>query len=171
MAVPELSTWLTIGITAAAIVQAIFAGLLWRLQQIVRSEGRRTMVAVALDYVHPGMAEVRFENASHSGVLLRYLELIPRSQGRIGQAVKLDYRMTIPDYEFRSRNVTADLMRIAHNVDPADPVWTSGGRRTIFFQLRPHYTAIGYNKKQGEFVTYLVELENRTITSITVEND
>jgi hypothetical protein len=169
----RLDTWLTIAIAAAAVVQSVFAGFLWWLQRELSQELRHAFVAVALE-AHPNLTRriaVRFENASSSGVLLRYLNLVASAKGRTSNAMKLDYRMSIPGHGSREVDITDEIYNAAHHVDEGDPAWTTGESITVSFELEPHYTTILRKKRKGPCVTYKLEFAGGVIKSCSIEED
>jgi hypothetical protein len=169
----KLDTWLTVAIAGAAVAQAFFAGFLWWLQRELSQESRHAFVAVALE-AHPNLNRrvgVRFENASSSGVLLRYLNLVASAKGRTSDAIKLDYRMSIAGHGSRGVDITDEIYDAAHNVDEGDPSWKSGESVTVLFELEPHYTTILQKKRKGPCVTYKLEFAGGGIKSCNIEED
>jgi len=169
----NLNTWLTIAITAAAIAQAVFACFLWLLQRELSQDRRRAFVSVVL-HANPNLSPrvaVRFENASSSGVLFRYLTLAASAKGRKADTVKLDFRMSIPGHGSREEDITDAIYEAARSVDAADPAWSSAQVLTVSIELEPHYTTIVQNKRKGPRVIYKLEFANGGIKSCNIEDD
>jgi len=168
-----LDTWLTVAIAGAGVAQAVFAGFLWKLQDELSQERRRAFVAVALEShlnLSPRIA-VRFENASSSGVLLRHLNLVASAKGRTADAMKLDFRFAISPHGSRIEDITDEIHKAAHSVDPGDIAWTSGEKHTVSIELEPHYTTIVEKKRYGPRVVYKLEFSGGTIQSCNIEED
>ena len=169
----NLDTWLTVAIAGAGVAQAIFAGFLWSLQRELSKERRHAFVAVVL-HVNPSLSQrvaVRFENASGSGVLFRYLTLVASAKGRTADAMKLDFRMSIAGHGSREEDVTDEIYKAARSVDEADLAWTSGETLTVSVELEPHYTTIAREKRKGPRVVYELEFAGRVIKSCNIEED
>jgi hypothetical protein len=119
----NLNTWLTIAITAAAIAQAVFACFLWLLQRELSQDRRRAFVAVVL-HANPNLSPrvaVRFENASSSGVLFRYLTLAASAKGRKAHVKKI-----LPMRSTKQPDPWMPLTRrgVAHKCLPSPLSWS-----------------------------------------------
>lgn len=168
-----LDTWSTLVIAIAAVAQAVFALFLWWLQHELSQERRHAFVAVVLD-ANPSLSQrvgVRFENASSSGVLLRYMNLVASAKGRTADATKLDFRMSIPGHGSRAEDITDEIYKAARSVDAANPAWKTGASLTVTVELEPHYTTIVQKKRKGPSVFYKLEFAGGLIQSCRIEED
>ena len=164
----DVSSWV---VAVSTVVQAVFSGLLWRLQNTLRKEEEQTFVAVALEH-NPTtkVATIRFENASRSGVLVRHLHVVANSKGRNAES-RLDYRMTVPQFGAKEKEITYEILNVAKSVEPSHPAWKTPERLTMSVDLTPHYTAIQHRRFRGQQVTYKVEFAAGAIQSVLFEKE
>jgi hypothetical protein len=164
---------LTTAIALSAGFQAWFARQLWKLQADIENARKETALYVALELLEsessrdPRNIRVRFENASPVGVLLSHLAIAVGAKGKRADPVNLDLRFAIREYGSRDENITAEVLKVARSVEPADAAWQGSERHTAFVDLTPHYLIAG-KPLAGFGVRYRLEFRGSSLFEVAI---
>ncbi|HEV2115384.1 MAG TPA: hypothetical protein VGR48_05125 [Terriglobales bacterium] len=165
---------MTVAIAAAAVVQAAFAALLWRLQSSIEYERKKTSVSVSFelrrpDPAKPQQAWLHIENASGTGIYLTRLTCTMKSKsGNRHGPVDIDLRMSIPPWGSREKEITATFLAEAMKTDSSDAA--TAGARTVDTIFRPHYIA-EKTELAGRTSVYQIEFSGHNIQRAVLTNE